>query len=148
MFNLLGYWRHHYFCYICLFTTPLVVTTISGYNKLWPSDVVYRSGPLIYSLLSVRLSLFSVSISVSLLYLYLYLSAVFSLLSLFFLSVFLCLSSHLSLSLCLICRPSNTVLASGIEDTFSHGCFFRCFGFATIWLLRRLLTVKNCWVVE
>jgi hypothetical protein len=53
----------------------------------------------------------------------------------------LCLSvvfSLLSLSLCLITCPSNIVFATGIEDNFSHGCIFRCFGFATIWLLRKL----------
>jgi hypothetical protein len=52
---------------------------------------------------------------------------------------------HTGLSLSLICRPSNTVFSSGIKDTFSHGCIFCCFGFATIRLLRKLLTVKNCW---
>jgi hypothetical protein len=121
--NVLGYWRHHSVCYSSLFTTPLVITTISVYSELWPSVVMPRSGPLISSLLCVQWSLFSVFISVSLL-----LSAVFSLLSVFFLcllSLFLSMSvSHLSLSLCLICRPSNTVFASGIEDTFSHGCIF------------------------
>jgi hypothetical protein len=131
--NVLGYWKHRLICCTCLFTTPLVVTTISVYNELWPSDVMSRSSPLISSLLSVWWSLFSVFISVSLLCL---------LCSLFF----LCLPSHLSMSLCLISCPSNTVVASGIEDTFSHGCIFRCFGFATIWLLRKLLTVRNCWV--
>jgi hypothetical protein len=51
--NVLGYWRHRSVCYTPLFTTPLVVTTVSGYNVLWPSDVVSRSGPLISSPLSV-----------------------------------------------------------------------------------------------
>jgi hypothetical protein len=46
--------------------------------------------------------------------------------------------SLLSLSLCLISCPSNTVFASAIEDAFSHGCTFRYFGFATIWLLGKL----------
>jgi hypothetical protein len=82
--NVPDYWRLHSICYTCLFTTPLVVTTISGYNVLWPPAVVTRSGPLISSLLSVRWFLFSVFISVSLLSL----SVVFSHLS-------------LSLSLCL-----------------------------------------------
>jgi hypothetical protein len=43
--NVLGYWRHRSDCYTSLFTTPLVVTTISVYNVLGPSDVVSRSGP-------------------------------------------------------------------------------------------------------
>jgi hypothetical protein len=47
--NVLGYRRHHSICYTCLFTTPLVVITISGYNVSWPSDVVSRSGLLISS---------------------------------------------------------------------------------------------------
>jgi hypothetical protein len=146
--NVLGYRRHHSICYTSLFTTPLVVTTISVYNVLWPSDVVSRSGPLISS------AICSV-ISVQCLYLCLYLgvssmsvSAVISFLSLFFLClslIFLCLSSHLSL-LCLISCPLNRMFAPGIEDTFSHGCIFRCSSFAIIWLLRILLTVKNCWV--
>jgi hypothetical protein len=46
--HLLGYTRHHSLCYSGLFTTPLVVTTISGY-EFWPSDVVSGSGPLIFS---------------------------------------------------------------------------------------------------
>jgi hypothetical protein len=121
--NVLGYRRQHSICYTCLFMTPLVVTTISGYIVLWPSDVVSRGGPLISSLLFVRWSLFSVFISVSLLPL----SVVFSHLSLF-----------LSQFLFYICRPSNTVFASGIEDTFSHGCTFCCFSFTTIWLLTKL----------
>jgi hypothetical protein len=74
--NVLGYWRHHSICYTSLFTTSLVVITISVYSVLWPSDVVSRSGPLISFLLSVLWSLFSVFISVSLLSL----SVVFSLL--------------------------------------------------------------------
>jgi hypothetical protein len=49
--NLLGYRRHHSICYTCLFTTPPVVTTVCGYNVLWPSDVVSRSGPLISSVI-------------------------------------------------------------------------------------------------
>jgi hypothetical protein len=65
--NVLGHWRHRSICYTSLFTTPLVVTTISVYSVLWPFDVVSRSGPLISSLLSVRWSLFGVFISVSLL---------------------------------------------------------------------------------
>jgi hypothetical protein len=56
--NVLGYWRHRSICYISLFTTSLVVITISPYNVLWPSDVVSQSGPLISVLLSVRWSTF------------------------------------------------------------------------------------------
>jgi hypothetical protein len=33
-YNLLGYRRQHSICYTCLFTTPLLVNTISGYNVL------------------------------------------------------------------------------------------------------------------
>jgi hypothetical protein len=62
MCNLLGYWWHRSVCYASLFPTSLVVTTISVYNVLWPSDVVSLSGPLISSLFSVRWSLFSVSL--------------------------------------------------------------------------------------
>jgi hypothetical protein len=74
--NVLGYWWHRSICYTRLFTTPLLVATISGYNVLWPSDVVSRSGPLISSVISSVISLqclylgvssISVSISVSLL---------------------------------------------------------------------------------
>jgi hypothetical protein len=50
------------------------------------------------------------------------------------------------MALCPISCPSNTVFASEIEDTFAHGCIFCCFSFVTTWLLRKLLTVKNCWV--
>jgi hypothetical protein len=32
--NVPGYWRHRSVCYTCLFTTPLVVTTISVYSVL------------------------------------------------------------------------------------------------------------------
>jgi hypothetical protein len=48
--NLLHYRRHHSICYTCLFTTPLVVITVSGYNVFWLSDVVSRSGSWISSL--------------------------------------------------------------------------------------------------
>jgi multidrug transporter EmrE-like cation transporter len=74
--NVLGYWWHHSICYTSLFTTPLVVTTISGYSMLRPSDVVSRSGPLISSVICSVISLqclylgissISVSISASLL---------------------------------------------------------------------------------
>jgi hypothetical protein len=47
--NLLGYRRRRSICYTCLFTTSLVVTTISVYSVLWPSDVLSRSGPWISS---------------------------------------------------------------------------------------------------
>jgi hypothetical protein len=43
--NVLGYWRRRSVCYTCLFTTPPVVTTISVYNVLWPSDFASLSGP-------------------------------------------------------------------------------------------------------
>jgi hypothetical protein len=43
--NMLGYWRCCSVCYTSLFTTSLVVTTISFYNVLGPSDVVARSVP-------------------------------------------------------------------------------------------------------
>jgi hypothetical protein len=79
--NVLGYWRRRSVCYSGLFTTSLVVTTISVYSVLWPSDFVSRSGPSISSLLSVRRFLFSDFISVSLLCLSL-------LCSLFYLSSF------------------------------------------------------------
>jgi hypothetical protein len=39
------YWRRHSICYFSLFTTSQVVTTVSFYNVLWPSDVVSLSGP-------------------------------------------------------------------------------------------------------
>jgi hypothetical protein len=39
------YWRRHSVCYSGLFTTSPVVTTISFFNVLWPSDVASRSGP-------------------------------------------------------------------------------------------------------
>jgi hypothetical protein len=50
--NLLGYWWHHSICYTVLFTTPLVVITISPYHELWPSDVLSRNGPWISSVLN------------------------------------------------------------------------------------------------
>jgi hypothetical protein len=43
--NVLEYRRRHSVCYSGLFTTSLVVTTISFYNVLWPSDVVSPGGP-------------------------------------------------------------------------------------------------------
>jgi hypothetical protein len=52
--NVLGYWRHRSVCYTSLFTTSLIVITISFYNVLGPSDVVSWSGPFISLLLSVR----------------------------------------------------------------------------------------------
>jgi hypothetical protein len=116
--TVLGYWWHRSICYTCLFTTPLVINTISGYNMLWPSDVVSLSGSLISSLLSVRWSRF-----------------------------FLCLSSHLSLSvLSFSVAPQIQCLRLESKTPYLTVEFFRCFGFATIWLLRKLLTVKNCWV--
>jgi hypothetical protein len=74
--NVLGYWRHRSISFTSLFTTPLVVTTISLYSVLWPSNVVSWSGPLISSVICSVISLqcsylgvssISVSISASLL---------------------------------------------------------------------------------
>jgi hypothetical protein len=109
--NVLGYRRHRSVCYTSLFTTSLVSTTVSFYNVLGPSDVVSRSGPgssalvlgssLIYvSDRSLDLSSLCVS-SVSLFY----------------------------LSCPFICCPSKRVFAPRKEDTFHHGCIFRCSGF-------------------
>jgi hypothetical protein len=112
------------------FTTPLIVTTISVYSVLWPSDVMSRSGPLISSVICSVISFCDLS-SVSLSRCLFYISLICLVCSLFYISL-------LSLSLCLTSCPSNTVFASAIEDTFSHGCIFRYFGFATIWLLRKL----------
>jgi hypothetical protein len=106
--NVLGYWRHHSVCYTSLFTTPLVVTTISVYS-VWPSDVVSRSGTLISSLLSVRWSLFSLS---------------------FRCLFYLCLSSlYLSPLKSSVCAWNWWHLPSRLH--------FLCSGFPTIWLLRR-----------
>jgi hypothetical protein len=89
------------------FTTPLVVTTVSVYNVLGPSDVVFRSGP--------GSSLEDLPWSASLI-------------SLLCLSL-LCVSSLL-FSVCpFICCPSNSVFAPRIEDTFPHGFISRCCGF-------------------
>jgi hypothetical protein len=41
--NVIGYRRPHSVFYTCLFTTPVVVSKISVYSVLWPSDVVFRS---------------------------------------------------------------------------------------------------------
>jgi hypothetical protein len=76
-------WWYRSVCYTSLFTTSLVVTTISVYNVLRPSDVVSRSGPLISSVICSVIS-FGVFISVSR----------------------LCLSVSLSLSLSLTLRPT------------------------------------------
>jgi hypothetical protein len=51
------YWRRRSVCYTSLFTTPLVVTTISVYSVLWPSGVVSLSGPLISSVICSVISL-------------------------------------------------------------------------------------------
>jgi hypothetical protein len=59
--NPLGYRRHYSICYTCLFTTPLVITIISFYIVLWPSDVVSRSSTLISSLFSSMSSVFYLS---------------------------------------------------------------------------------------
>jgi hypothetical protein len=152
--NVTGYWWHRSICYTPLFTTPLVVTTVSVYNELWPSDVVSRSGPFDFfgylfgdlssicvffsvSLLSLSLFSLSVFISVSLLSLSLFsLSAFISVSSIYLSSLCLYLGvSSISVCLCVF-RPSNRVFSSGIEDTFPYDCIFRCSGFSTIWLLR------------
>jgi hypothetical protein len=85
--NVLGYWRHRSVCYTSLFTTSLVVTTVSVYNVFRPSDIVSRSGSFICSVISFSVSslLFSSLLCFS------------SLCSLFYLSSLLCVSS-LSLS--------------------------------------------------
>jgi hypothetical protein len=96
--NVLGYWRHRSVCYTSLFTTSLVVITISVYNVLWPSDVVSRSGPLVSSAICSVISfgdLSSVSLSRCLFYLCLF-----------------SLSVCLSLSRCLFSSPSLSPLKS------------------------------------
>jgi hypothetical protein len=133
--NVLGYWRHRSVCYTSLFTTTLVVTTISVYSVLWPSDAVSRSGPFISCYLFGDLS--SVSLSRCLFYLCLFCLSVISLsFSLTFLSSF----------------SESYPLPLKYSDCAWNGrhllsrCIFRCFGFETIWLFRKLLTVKNYWV--
>jgi hypothetical protein len=122
--NVLGYWRHRPICYTSLFTTSLVVTTISVYHVLGPSYVASLSGPgfsldlllgsslICVSDFSFDLSFLCVS-SVSLFYL--------CLLSVSLLSFF-CVCPF-------ICCPSNTVLAPGKDDTSPHGYISRCSGF-------------------
>jgi hypothetical protein len=63
--NVLGYWRRRWVCYTSLITTPLVVTTISVYSVLWPSDVVVRSSPLISSVICSVISLQRLYLGVS-----------------------------------------------------------------------------------
>jgi hypothetical protein len=48
--TVLGCRRHQSICCTRLFTTPLVVITIFGYNQFLTSDVLSRSGPMISSL--------------------------------------------------------------------------------------------------
>jgi hypothetical protein len=144
--NVLGYWRHRSVCYTSLFTTSLVVTTISVYNELWPSDVVSQSGPGSSLDLLLGSSLFCVFDLSSVICSSVMSFAVFSLLCLYLgVSLFsvslLCVCFYLGVLslLCLfsvLCRPSNRVFAPGIEDTFPHDCISRCSGFPTIWLLR------------
>jgi hypothetical protein len=93
--NVLGYWRHRSVCYASLFTTPLVVTTISVNSVLWPSDVVSRSGPLISSVICSLISFQCLNLGVSSISVSSLFCCVLSPISL------LSLSSHLSLSLCL-----------------------------------------------
>jgi hypothetical protein len=97
--NVLGYWRHRSVCYTSLFTTSLVVTTVSVYNVLGPSDVVSRSGPgssalvLRSSLISVSGRSFDLSSVISLLF--------------------------LSSVICLLCSPSVCVRLSAAPEV---GC--------------------------
>jgi hypothetical protein len=49
--TLLGYRGHHSICYTGLFTTLLVLITISPYNEFWLPDVLSRGGPLMSSVL-------------------------------------------------------------------------------------------------
>jgi hypothetical protein len=60
IYNMLGYWRHCSVCYTSLFTTPLVVSTVSVYNVLWPSDVVSQEWS--FDLSSVICSVISFSV--------------------------------------------------------------------------------------
>jgi hypothetical protein len=196
--NLLGYRRHHSTCYTLLFTTPQVVTTVSGYNEFWPSDILSRSGPWISSLSVLNADssltpLFSVCFlksksksqcdwrSVSKSWYRAPWPDIYFCLTVMFLFPWGALSDERmglsfvyaagpcqrSLSrvrvpwysrqyftvsdlrlpfssppttrrvtvevfdpattrVVLKSTPSNTVFASGIEDTFSHGCIFRC----------------------
>jgi hypothetical protein len=101
--NILGYWKHRSVCYTSLFTTPLVVTAISVYNVLGPSDVVSRSGPGSSLDLLLGFSLICVS------------GRSFD------------LSSVCLLCVCpFICCPWNRGFASGIEYTLSQGSRFPC----------------------
>jgi hypothetical protein len=128
--NVLGYWRHHSVCYTPLFTTPLVVTTISVYNELWPSDVVSRNSPLISSMLSVRWSPSVISLQCFHLGLF---------------SVCLFYLSLLSLSACRAeqkltagNQPARSLLASIPAGTHGHvfvQCQDFCFFFLSLFLL-------------
>jgi hypothetical protein len=114
--NLLGCWRHCPICYTSLFTTSLVVTTISVYNVLGPSDVVSRSGPGSASLIAPLISLLC--------------------LSSLCVCVCVCLLSVWLFSLCpFTCCPSNRVFVPErrhLPPRF-HIPLLR---FPTIWLLR------------
>jgi hypothetical protein len=120
--DVLVYWRHRSVCYTSLFTTSLV-TTISFYNVLGPSDVVSRSGPGSSLGLLFGSSLICVSGR--------------SFVSLFCVSLLcVCLLSSVSplclFSICVcpfICCPSIRVFAPRIEDTFPYGFISRCCGF-------------------
>jgi hypothetical protein len=127
--HVLGYWRHRSVCYTSLFTTSLVVTTISVYNVLGPSDVVSRSGSR-YSLdlvawIFIHLCLWSLFC--------------FSLLCLFS----LCVSSILSVSVRLSAAP-QIVFASRKEYTSPPPPWFHfpLLRFPTIWLLRNFQQLK------
>jgi hypothetical protein len=101
--NVLGYWRRRSVCYSGLFATSLVVTTISFYNVLGPSDVASRSGPGSSALdlwsSVIRSSLISVGLSLDMLPL-----------SPVDLPSVICV---------LFCYPWNRVLAHQKEDTMS-----------------------------
>jgi hypothetical protein len=49
--SVLGYRGHHSICYTRLFTTPLVVIRISGYNEFRPSDVLSQSCQTLYNVI-------------------------------------------------------------------------------------------------
>jgi hypothetical protein len=91
--NLLGYWRHRSVCYSCLFTIPLLITTVfllQCVMTLWRCDVASRSGTLISSVIYSVISFGVSSISISSLFI--------CLLSLSFLKVKVTLRLMVSLS--------------------------------------------------
>jgi hypothetical protein len=129
--NVLGYWRHRSVCYTSLFTTSLVVITVSLIHcvmNLWRCvsersfDLFcYLFGDLLRPLFSVCL-LFSVP----------------------------------SLGVCpFICCPSNRVFASGKEDTSPHDFIsrrrgfqqFGCLGILSRWVATFISDVPCIWKV-